>query len=404
MIGFQQALEFVLTAVKPLQPVEKDLADIRGCVLAEDIRSPEDIPPFSRSTMDGYAVRSRDFTDGVAGFRVVEDLPAGVVPRRELAAGEAARIFTGAMLPRGADSVIVQEQAQVPGGRRVRFSAAPRRGQFVLKAGQIARRGDILLRRGEVLRTPAIALLASIGVTRVHVHPSPRTSLLATGDELVEPDSTPNLSQVRNSNAHMLLAALRDLGVDARYLGIARDTSDSLRPLLEKGLSSDLFLISGGVSVGERDLVGRELRQLGVEPIFTRVAVKPGKPLFFGTKGACSVFGLPGNPASSFVTFELFVRPAIAKMRALGERRPVFESATLATTVNFRRDRLTFVPAALRREGTEVVVQPIKYAGSADILAVTRADCLASIPRGDAPITAGSRVNYLLIRSEKDYP
>jgi molybdopterin molybdotransferase len=226
--------------------------------------------------------------------------------------------------------------------------------------------------------------------------------VLATGDELVEPWVPSGPAQVRNSNAPMLVSALRAAGAEPEYIGIAKDNPASLRSLLKKGLSADIMLVSGGVSVGTRDLVGMELKNVGVEPVFTRVAVKPGKPLFFGRKGGTVVFGLPGNPASSLVAFELFVRPALCKMRGFGENPPQFRSGELKSSIAAKRDRLTFLPATFERSPSGAVVELLKWAGSGDIKAMAHANCLVAIPPGKAPIPAGTRVDFVTFQWAAD--
>jgi len=404
MINFNDAVKRVLSTVGRLPPVEEALENVSGCVLAADARCPESIPPFSRSTMDGYAVRSQDFTATPQEFKVVEEIPAGKVPRRSIMSGQAARIFTGAIVPDGADAVIIQEDAQPLGDDRVRFPSSPTPGQFIMNAGDIARSNELLLEEGHVLTPSAIALLASVGSTKVPVYPRPRASVLATGDELVEPWVPPGPAHVRNSNAPMLVSALRAAGAEPEYVGIAKDNPASLRSLLEKGLSADILLVSGGVSVGTHDLVGRELENMGVEPVFTRVAVKPGKPLFFGRNGGTVVFGLPGNPASSLVGFELFVRPALYKMRGFGEKPPQFRSGELRSSIAAKRDRLTFLPATFARSPSGAAVELLKWAGSGDIKAMTHANCLVAIPPGKAPIPAGTKVDFVTFQSAGDCP
>jgi len=395
MVDFDEALTLVLSTVERLPFANEALADALGCVLASDIVCLEDIPPFRRSTMDGYAVRSWDFHGGAPELRVVEEIPAGRVPRRTLEVGQASRIFTGGMMPKGADAVIIQEEAEPLGSGCVRFSSLPTPGQFVLGAGDIARTGDVLIEQGEVLAPPGIALLASVGITAVPAYPRPHAYVMSTGDELVEPEVRPGPAQVRNSNAPMLVGALQAAGVRVDYLGIATDDRGSLRPMLEKGLGGDILLVSGGVSVGTHDLVGKELEGAGVEPVFTRVAVKPGKPIFFGRRGPCIVFGLPGNTASSLVGFELFVRPALCKMRGLGDWPPKFLRGALATSVEMKRDRLTFLPAVSINERSGMVVRPLEWAGSADIRALVHANCLVAIPPGESPVPGGAEVDFV---------
>ncbi len=398
MVDFDTALKLVLSAVPRLPATGRDLVNALGDVLAADVPCPENIPPFPRSAMDGYAVRSRDFREERTEFVIVENIPAGVAPRHVLEEGEAARIFTGAMLPQGADAVIMQEEAELLGGNRVRFSSRPVAGKFVLKIGDVARAGDLILKRNSVLTPPALALLASAGITAATVYGRPRCCVLATGDELVEPTCFARPAQVRNSNAPMLVAALMSVGARPEYLGIARDDRPSLRALLERGLQGDILLVSGGVSVGEHDLVGDELINLGVEPIFTRIAIKPGKPLFFGRRQHAIVFGLPGHPASSLVSFELFVKPAIYKMRGFGDRPPEFRRGKLADTVTLIRDRLTFLPATFTESVRGVAIRPLEWAGSADIRALARATCLAAIPPGESPLPGGADVDFLTFR------
>lgn len=398
------ALAIVREHARPL-PRRVQLPDALGLPLAEDVVADADSPPFDKALMDGYAVRA---ADGPGERSVIEEVPAGVVPTRTVGPGEATRIMTGAMLPAGADAVVPFEKTEGD-GPRVRLLHPPRPGDNLLPRGREMRAGDVLLRAGHRLRPQDLGLLATVGVGGPLVARRPEVHVVSTGDEIVEWDATPGPGQIRNSNGPMLVAQVRRAGGIARYAGIVPDQRANLLANLGAGLLGDVLVLSGGVSAGKRDLVPEVLHFLGVRALFHKVALKPGKPLFFGVKPrdpalaslgfgpATLVFGLPGNPVSSFVCFELFVRPALAALAGRGEG-PRVRTMPLAEGVTHRSDRPTYHPAALDGEAVRLV----PWFGSADLRGLGAADALAVLPAGDHRLEAGSPVEVLPLEEDAD--
>lgn len=402
MLSVDEALERVLNAAQSRSPRTVAARNALGLVLAEDVASDVDSPPHDKSIVDGYAIIASDLAAGPAEFTVLEEVTAGDVPRAKVVRGAAVRIMTGAPLPEGADSVVMVEQAEMLAGNgthlgRVRLSPSKvTRGQNIMRRAVAMARGDRVLAAGHVLRAIELGLLAEVGRTDVLAIPRPRLAVLATGNELVPPCDKPAPGQIRNSNSPMLLAAAQAAGAEATDLGIARDEKADLEQRIAQGLEADVLVLSGGVSAGVLDLVPSVLSSLGVEPIFHKIRMKPGKPLWFGVKRhdagpTTLVFGLPGNPASSFVGFELFVRPAIARLS--GRSDCVRESSGhLASEFTHRGDRPTFHPSVLVEQGGERRVTPLRSQGSGDLRVWAEANCLACFPEGDYSLAAGDEV------------
>jgi molybdopterin molybdotransferase len=389
MLEVAEASAKVREQFQPVPTERVPLLSALGRVLAEPITSDLDMPPFDKALMDGYAVRSADVASSGVTLAVVEDITAGQTPKRPLGPGQASRIMTGAPLPEGCDAVVPVERTRPVDDRRAEILNAARPGDNILRRGREMRRGEVVIAAGTPIRPQHVGILAAVGRESVEVHPAPRVAVLATGDELVEGAALPGPGQIRNSNAPMLLAQAARAGGQPRSLGIARDRLDSLRPLVEEGLrTSEILVLSGGVSAGKLDLVPEVLRDAGVTPHFHKIAMKPGKPLFFGTcdrpEGRRYVFGLPGNPVSSFVCFELFLRPLIRWLAGF----PAFElpdvSALLVEDFQYETDRPTFYPAFLSNMpgywGS--LVQPLPWFGSADLRALLDANALLVIHGG----------------------
>jgi molybdopterin molybdotransferase len=369
------------------------MAAALGLVLAEDVASDLDMPPYDKAMMDGYAIRSADLNSGRAVLAVIEEVTAGKTPVHAVIPGQATRIMTGAPVPPGADAVVMVERTRALGEQRVDIEdASVRPGLNILPRGREMRRGETVLASGSVLRPQELGLLAVVGRAAVLVHPAPDVAVLATGDELVEVDQKPGPGQIRNSNGPMLLGQVSRAGGRPLDLGIARDQTDSLHALIGKGLQSPVMVLSGGVSAGMLDLVPGVLRDLGVEAHFHKVEMKPGKPVFFGTRGGpgpCLVFGLPGNPVSSLVCFELFVRPALRILAGHADPGPKMVSAALSEDFAYQTDRPTYHPAWLEAGEQGWRVRPVPWFGSPDLRGLLRANAFLLFPPGTHRHQAG---------------
>jgi len=384
MIEPQEALRIVLEKSPRLEAVEVPLPEADGTCLAEPVASDSDLPPFDKSAMDGYAVREADLARLPVELRVAEELPAGTAPTRPIQGGACAKIMTGAPVPAGADRVVkVEDTEALPDGRVRILRTDP--GRNICVRGEDVRKGETVLEVGRVLRPPEIGLLASVGRERVRIVRRPTVAVLATGDELVPVSTVPGPGQIRDANSWSLLACCRRAGVGAESLGVARDTLDHLGDRIARGLERDVLLVSGGVSVGEWDLVPKVLRDLDVAIHFATVRMKPGKPILFGTHDRGLVFGLPGNPVSTIVGFHLFVLPALRRMMGWVDPAPPTVRATLAAPVKVRGERQAFVPAVLRREGETWVAKAVETRGSADLVGFSRADALVVLEPGVHP-------------------
>jgi molybdopterin molybdotransferase len=361
-----------------------------GLVLGEDVVSDLDMPPYDKAMMDGYAVRAADLPEGKGVLTVIEEVTAGQVPRAALGPGQATRIMTGAPIPEGADAVVQVERTRPTGRGSVQVEDRPlKHGLNIMPRGREMRQGDTVLVAGTRLRPQELGILATVGRSSAWLHPAPRVAVLSTGDEVVEAEVLPGPGQIRNGNGPMLMAQARRAGGVPRYLGIARDRLDSLRPLVKQGLEADVLVLSGGVSAGKLDLVPGVLRELGVEAHFHKVEMKPGKPVFFGTRDATLVFGLPGNPVSALVCFELFVRPGLRKLAGHDNSGPALVTATLAEDFAYRTDRPTYHPARLGIGEGGWRVRPVPWYGSPDLRAVAAANAFVVFPAGDHRHRAG---------------
>jgi molybdopterin molybdotransferase len=418
MLTIEDALRLVAEHSRPLGPRRISLSEAAGLVLAEDITSEVNSPPYDKALMDGYAVRS---ADREPQRRVLEEIAAGAVPRFPLTPGTASRIMTGAPMPEGADAVVQVELTELIGDSTVFLQSvdvAP--GRNMLPLGTSLRAGESVLKKGAMLRAIEIAVLAEIGRDRVTVIPRPKLAVLPTGNELVSIGESPASGQIRNSNGPMLVVSANRAEADAIELGIARDNRHELARLIEQGLASDVLVLSGGVSAGKFDLVPQVLAELGVEQIFHKIALRPGKPLWFGVKQKADrrvlVFALPGNPVSSLVCFELFVRPAIAALAGRGFAEAATVQAKLTHAYEHAGGRAACLPALVTetedaprssaRTGpqrmvmgppSDLRVQVLPWHGSADIFTLTRANALAHFKAEKQSFASGATISVNLI-------
>jgi molybdopterin molybdotransferase len=347
--------------------------------------------------MDGFAVCAEDLSESGATLRVVGEARAGESPGSlSVARGEAVRIFTGAVIPAGANAVVmVEETAEDRAGGTVRIDTTTTPGRHVRPRASDRRRGEEVVPRGRKLRAAEIAALTSVGCVRPRVFRRPTVAILSTGDEIVEADRAPESHQVRNSNAHGLLAQLSEEGLSGEYLGIAGDRGDDLEAKLGRGLDHDVLLVTGGVSVGEYDLVGRALERAGMELLFHRVAVKPGKPILAGRVGGCLAFGLPGNPVSAFCGFLVFVAPVLRRMAGRADWRNAEVDVELVEELRRRPGRLTFALARLERDGGRVTARTVASTGSGDVLAMARANAFLVVPAETERLDPGATLRAI---------
>jgi molybdopterin molybdotransferase len=387
----EEAQERILERISPLPSESVPVSAAAGRVLAEDARATVDLPPFPSSAMDGFAVRAED-TPG--HLPVVARIAAGLPASRALGRGEAMSIATGGVVPDGADSVIPIEFV-VEHDNRVEISDPVVRGDNVRPAGGDVAAGEVVVARGVRLGPAQVGALAASGLGQVSCARRPRVAVLTTGTELRPPGEPLGPGQVYEANGVVLAAALASAGADVEVLPAVPDDEAAHRAALERGLEADVLVTSGGVSVGPHDLVRSILRELGVDEVFWGVAVKPGKPLAFGVRDSTLVFGLPGNPVSSLVGCELFVRPALLALQGASTTGPVFREGRLATAVrrNVHRDEL--LRARTRTSENGIVLDPVTGQESHMIARAAAADALVLAPRGEGELAAGATARYL---------
>jgi molybdopterin molybdotransferase len=381
----------MVRAARVAPPVESvPLEAAAGRVLAEALRADRDYPAVARSVRDGYAVRAIDLP---AGLEVIGEVRAGQSFAGEVGWNQAVEIMTGAPVPRGADAVVMIETVRLE-ERRVMVDRAAEPGQFINPQGSEARAGEILLDSGKRLDFTGVAMLAAVGKARVAVYAAPRVAILATGDEIVPVADTPREFQIRNSNVYSLAAQVSRRGGAPEILPVALDEIQHTGELIERGLDADLLLISGGVSAGKYDIVERVLAGLGAEFYFDRVLIQPGQPLVFGRARGKFFFGLPGNPASTMVTFEIFARAALELLGGQEEITLHMPFARLTREFHHRTGLTRFLPAHLSADGAEVT--PVPWHGSGDVPALTRANAFLVAEADRAEWSAGDLIRVLL--------
>lgn len=387
MIRFEEALQIVLDNAMAM-PCEKiSFMSSAGRVLSKDIASDIDIPPFDKSAVDGYACRSGDLDKKLV---VLEVISAGKHYKYPVSAGTCSKVMTGAPVPAGADFVFMIEDSAVDTDGRVSYTGKGRKDN-ISRAGEDAHCEDIVLKKGKIIRPQEVAVMASVGCTLAEVACRPGIGIISTGSELVEPSSHPGISQIRNSNAYQLLAQVERSGAAGRYYGIASDDEEVTYNMLSRALEeNDVVLLTGGVSVGDFDFVPIVFERLGIEVLFDKIAVQPGKPTTFGLHNGTPVFGLPGNPVSSFIQFELLVRPLIMKMMG-ADWKPLEWRVALGDNVSRKSSsRMGLLPVRINSQGLAVAVE---YHGSAHLSALPEADGIIAIPVGISHIEKGAMVN-----------
>jgi molybdopterin molybdotransferase len=398
----RQIVEEFAGTVKPTEPEFVSLLDAAGLVIAEDLRADRDFPPFPRATRDGYALRSTDVQKVPSALLGVGSIRAGAPVEQSdlrIRAGETVEIMTGAPVPKGADAVVMVEYTESSADKVTIFRTV-QAGENVVSAGAEARRGDIVVPKGTCARHAVVAVAAAVGRSEVAVHRRPRVAVLATGDELVDINLPPGPNEIRNSNSYSLAAQVTAAGGEPTLLPIARDEADELALLLGKGLTYDLLLLTGGVSMGKYDLVEEVLASLGAEFFFTGVAIQPGKPVVFGqveSNGECTpFFGLPGNPVSTMVTFQLFVRPVLDGFAGTRPQSLPFAQAKLKAPFSTKTGLTRFLPARLQGTHEKPEVELLRWQGSGDLMAAARSNCYIVVPPDRDKFDAGEAVTVLL--------
>jgi molybdopterin molybdotransferase len=396
MIPFDDALRTVRDHTARLEPTSLHLPHALGMVLAEDIASDVNMPPFNKSAMDGFAVVAADLAEVPCSLPVAQNIPAGAVPTGPLRPGQCARIMTGAPVPEGADTVVrVELTEQGPGENEVTFRKAETKGRNICWKAEDVAAGDVVLRAGHCIRAPETALLAACGREQVAVFRKPSVAALSTGNEVVPINQVPKPGQIRDANSHYLAARFQRLGVPVKLLGIARDEESDLRQAIGEGLEHDVLILSGGVSMGDYDLVPGILKEAGAEILFDSVAMKPGRPTVYARCGDCAIFGLPGNPVSVLVASEILVLPAVRQMMGHAEAEAPRRRARLTATASHKPKRRSHVPGRLAETARGWTVQPLPYHGSAHIKALSEANALIVLPAGVARIEAGAETEVI---------
>jgi molybdopterin molybdotransferase len=391
LLSVEEAQRLILERVPTLDPEDVELERAAGRVTAEACRAQVDLPPFASSAMDGFAVRSADLP-GI--LPVVGRVPAGRPASEPLAPVAAMGIATGGVVPEGADAVVPIEYV-VDRDNKVEIGEAPEVGSNVRPRGGDVQRGEVVVDAGVRLGPAQIGALAAAGVAVVRCGRCPRVAVLSTGTELARPGQPLEPGQVYEANSILLAAAVRAAGGIAEPLAAVVDNEDEHRRAVEQGLAADVLVSSGGVSVGPHDLVRRVEAELGVEEVFWRVAVKPGKPVSFGVRGQTLVFGLPGNPVSALVGFELFVKPALLGLQGINEPLPRLEPGRLARALRRNPSRDEFVRARARVDHDTVELDPVSGQDSHMIARAAAADVLVHVPHGEGDLAAGETVRFL---------
>jgi molybdopterin molybdotransferase len=391
LLTLEEAQELILARARPLPAELVPVAEAGGRITAEDVRAKVDLPPFASSAMDGFAVRASDLP---GMLQIVGESAAGRPYGALVEPGCAVAISTGAVVPDGADAVVPIENV-VKTENRVELALETAPGTHIRPRGGDIAAGDLAVPAGTRLAPARLAAAAASGIAELPCRRRPRVAVFATGSELVAPGEPLASGQIYDTNTLMLTSVLEAAGAEVLAQPPVADEEAELREALERGLAADVLVTSGGVSVGEHDLVRDAERELGVEEVFWRVSIKPGKPISFGVRGDTLVFGLPGNPVSALVGSELFVKPALRALEGVADPLPRFEPGRLAAGLRSNAERDEFVRARSRVDGDALVLDPVVGQESHMIVRSGAADALVHIPRGNGELAAGSTVRWL---------
>jgi molybdopterin molybdotransferase len=398
MISIEEALSILLTNLPERKVEQIPFQSAFGRILAENLVATSDVPPFNRSALDGFALIAADLKTTPVELDISGESRAGGGMPGILKPGKAITIMTGAPVPDGADCVQMIELCQLStDGRKVTILKPVNAHENIAPRGSEARAGDVILKSGHRIGPAEIAAMATFGYSQVKVYKRPRVAILATGDELVEFDQSPRPDQIRNSNAYCIASQLRYLELDADYLGIARDDKDDLRQKMLAGLERDILIITGGVSMGDYDFVRDVFSDLGLEILFSKVAIKPGKPTVFARRGDKLVFGLPGNPISALVTFECFVRPALGRMCGMTNPELPRMKGELLSDMKQTPGRTAFLPAWAFWNEDGWKVEPLQWKSSADIVGFAHANSTFIFPKNRDFLSRGETVELMLL-------
>ena len=392
MIEFEEARKRIFEKVKRLGALVTATVDTLDSILAEDLKAGYDFPPFDKSAVDGYAARSQDIKKAPVKLKCRGIIKAGEFGRKKIRKGECIKIMTGAPVPEGADCVVMVEDT----GGNVEILRSIKKQANLCLMGEDVRKGAVILKKGTIMRGPEISIASGLGRKKIKVFRKPSVAVLNTGDEVTEPGEALTKGRIFNNNGPMLMGLLRGLNIDAEYLGVAADRRGSLENLIKKGLKKDFFIITGGVSVGDYDFVPGVLKKFGTEKILHGIRIKPGKPVYFGRRGKTFIFGAPGNPVATFVSFILFIKPALEKMSGKTPD-PGFRKGILKDDFSHKPGRKHFYPARIVEKNGKYSVYPVKgYSGSADIYSLKKANAFMIVDGKIKSLKKGITVEFLL--------
>ena len=403
MLNYEDARALVFQNVKPLEKYTRPLTESQGLALSEDISAPHGMPSFDNSAVDGYAVQAADLAEASTGnpvlLKILGYISAGDSGEEQMCSGQCVQIATGAPLPPGANTVVMVEDIGVEGSH-VSFTQSIPEKENVRYQGEDISEGDAIIPAGTVIGPAQIATLATFGYSQVPVHRVPKVSIVSTGSELVDVVGQPQAGQIRESNRFMLAGMVKQESCELLKISMVPDLPQVLKEAFEEALQADVTLISGGMSVGDKDFARPILKELGVEEIFWKIKFKPGKPLFFGRRGKTWIFGLPGNPASSYVLFEEFVRPVLRKMmgRRILEESMVKAILDVPITKTYKRQH--FMRGVLHVVNGEFRVRPLTFQGSHSIGSMVRSNALIRVEADSQALPAGSKVSVRPLRNE----